>query len=74
MNSRVLAASAQAPQRSNGNDFLPHNAPRPEKGGLAREGRHLKEDGDLLISVGSFVFEGCTHFCMLDIFFTFLSL
>lgn len=33
MNFRVLAASAQAPQRSNGNDFLPHNAPRLEKGG-----------------------------------------
>lgn len=30
MNFRVLAASAQAPQRSNGNDFPPHNAPRPK--------------------------------------------
>lgn len=33
MNFRVLAASAQAPQRSNGNDFPPHNAPRPKSGG-----------------------------------------
>ncbi|KAF3833908.1 hypothetical protein F7725_025112 [Dissostichus mawsoni] len=37
MNFRVLAASAQAPQRSNGNDFPPHNAPRPEKGGCTME-------------------------------------
>lgn len=35
MNFRVLAASAQAPQRSNGNDFPPHNAPRPK----SEEGR-----------------------------------
>lgn len=42
MNFRVLAASAQAPQRSNGNDFLPHNAPRAEKGGLEREGAAFK--------------------------------
>ena len=41
MNFRVLAASAQALQRSNGNDF-PHNAPRQEKGG---SGADLKEDG-----------------------------
>lgn len=32
MNLRFLAPSAQAPQRSNGNDF-PHNAPRSERGG-----------------------------------------
>lgn len=39
MNFRVLAASAQAPQRSNGNDFPPHNAPRPEGvGGRGRVG------------------------------------
>lgn len=58
MNFRVLAASAQAPQRSNGNDFLPHNAPRLEKGwwGLEREGALLKEDGGAFDQKGSFVF------------------
>lgn len=48
MNFRVLSASAQAPQRSNGNDFPPHNAPRAEKGGVGVRGRGrsvLKEDG-----------------------------
>lgn len=57
MNFRVLAASAQAPQRSNGNDFPPHNAPRPKSAegvgggvgdgwrGKGREGTLLKEDG-----------------------------
>lgn len=56
MNLRVLAASAQAPQRSNGNDFPPHNAPRPEKGGvrLEREGAALKEDGGAVDQRGVF--------------------
>lgn len=50
MNFRVLAASAQAPQRSNGNDFPPHNAPRPEGAGgdalvvVVVGGGFLKED------------------------------
>lgn len=46
MNFRVLAASAQALQRSNGNDF-PHNAPRlREKGGSeGRRGARVKGDG-----------------------------
>lgn len=66
MNFRVLAASAQAPQRSNGNDFLPHNAPRLEKGGgVEREGALLKEDGGAVDQPwveggGAFVLQGCT--------------
>lgn len=51
MNLRVLAASAQAPQRSNGSDFPPHNAPRPGTGGLGR-GRLLKEDGGAVVHQG----------------------
>lgn len=54
MNFRVLAASAQAPQRSNGNDFPPHNAPRLEKGGLEREGALLKEGGGAVDQQGVF--------------------
>lgn len=54
MNFRVLAASAQAPQRSNGNDFPPHNAPRTEKGGWRGKGRLLKEDGGAVDQRGVF--------------------
>lgn len=51
MNFRVLAASAQAPQRSNGNDFPPHNAPRPKSeegvgGGVGDGWREGGEGGD----------------------------
>ncbi len=58
MNLRVLSASAQAPQRSNGNDF-PHNASRPEGGG---GGLLLKEDGGDAKQPGVFCVNDCTHF------------
>lgn len=61
MNFRVLAASAQAPQRSNGNDFLPHNAPRLEKGGVKEGGGTFKGRWGCCRSArGLLLFEGCT--------------
>lgn len=69
MNFRVLAASAQAPQRSNGNDFPPHNAPRPEKGGLEREGAAFKGRwGCCLSARGLLCLEAAPIFRMLFIF------
>lgn len=72
MNFRVLAASAQAPQRSNGNDFPPHNAPRPEggRGGgdvlvvVVVGGGFLKEDdeGGCRSAWGLLCLKKSTHF------------
>ena len=69
MNFRVLAASAQALQRSNGNDF-PHNAPRPEKGGGGGGGGAalLKEDGGAVEHQGVFVLQAAPIFRVLFIF------
>jgi len=61
MNFRVLSASAQAPQRSNGNDF-PHNASRSEGGGGAGGGLVLKQDGGDDEQPGVFCVDDCTHF------------
>lgn len=62
MNFRVLSASAQAPQRSNGNDF-PHNASRSEGGGGGGGGGIvLKEDGGDDEQSGVFCVNDCTHF------------
>lgn len=77
MNFRVLAASAQAPQRSNGNDFPPHNAPRPEggRGGgdvlvvVVVGGGFLKEDdeGGCISAWGLLCFKKAPIFRMLFI-------
>lgn len=78
MNFRVLAASAQAPQRSNGNDFPPHNAPRLEKGGGVDgegRGRLLKEDGGAAdLQRGLLCLNAAPIFRMLFIFWAVLVL
>lgn len=57
MNFRVLAASAQAPQRSNGNDFPPHNAPRPKRE-EEEEGEGGERAGGLGRREGALFFKG----------------